>query len=220
MVIDRATTAVYEKKTVKEKVFEYLREAILKGKLPSGQQIRQDDIALQLGVSRVPVREALMQLEAIGLVKFSPYKGAVVSTLSPEDAREIFEIRSLLEAEALVLAFPNLSHEALDRAWQLVEEAGEEEDPLKWSEKNWNFHSFLYQFSERPRLIALIRSLHDNVAPYRALYLRSLDSHCESTAAHRRIVQSLRAGRIEDAARLLKEHLALAEMNIIRYLKR
>lgn len=70
-------------KTVKEKVLKSLREAIIRGYLTGGQQLRQDEIALQLGVSRVPVREALMQLEAAGLVTFYPYKGAVVSTLSP-----------------------------------------------------------------------------------------------------------------------------------------
>ena len=220
MCFNQAVATPREKKTVKEKVFEYLREVILNGKIPSGQQIRQDEIALQLGVSRVPVREALMQLEAVGLVTFYPYKGAVVSSLSPEDAKEIFEIRSLLETEALLLAFPNLSTEALDRAEQLVEEAGEEQDSLKWSEKNWIFHSFLYQYSERPRLISLIRSLHDNVAPYRALYLRTLDSHCESTAAHKGIVEKLREGEIEEAAGLLKEHLVVARQNITRYLNR
>ena len=76
-----------------------LRESILRGRYPEGQPLRQDAIAEQLGVSRIPVREALRQLESEGLVTFSPHKGAVVSTLSVGEIEELFELRAIIEAD-------------------------------------------------------------------------------------------------------------------------
>ncbi|WP_024821453.1 MULTISPECIES: GntR family transcriptional regulator [Aminobacterium] len=207
-------------KTMKQKVLESLREAIMRGYLESGQQLRQDDIAFQLGVSRIPVREALMQLEAEGLVTFYPYKGAVVSTLSPDEAKEIFEIRFILESEALRFAFPNLSNDVLDEALRLVEEAGAEKDSANWSDQNWKFHSFLYQYAKRPRLLAMIDSLNQNIDRYIRIYLRTLSFQSESIEAHKQLITALRERNIEKAVDLLKEHLKNAEHHIIQYLTR
>lgn len=207
-------------KTVKEKVLKSLREAIIRGYLTGGQQLRQDEIALQLGVSRVPVREALMQLEAAGLVTFYPYKGAVVSTLSPDEAKEIFEIRSILETEALRFAFPNLSDKVLDRAEQLIEEASLEKDPFNWSDQNWKFHSFLYQYANRPRLLDIINSLHESVDRYKRIYLKTLSFYSESIKTHKQLVSRLREKNIEEATALMKKHLKNAEFHIIQYLTR
>jgi DNA-binding GntR family transcriptional regulator len=207
-------------KTMKQKVLESLREAIMRGYLESWQQLRQDDIAFQLGVSRIPVREALMQLEAEGLVTFYPYKGAVVSTLSPDEAKEIFEIRFILESEALRFAFPNLSNDVLDEALRLVEEAGAEKDSANWSDQNWKFHSFLYQYAKRPRLLAMIDSLNQNIDRYIRIYLRTLSFQSESIEAHKQLITALRERNIEKAVDLLKEHLKNAEHHIIQYLTR
>ncbi|MDR7541769.1 MAG: GntR family transcriptional regulator, partial [Armatimonadota bacterium] len=92
-------------------VADVLREAILRGILLAGQQLRQDEIARELGVSHIPVREALRQLEAEGLVRLRPYRGFEVSELSPEEVEELYEIRIPLECQALRLAFPHLTDE-------------------------------------------------------------------------------------------------------------
>ena len=161
-----------------------------------------------------------MQLEAEGLVTFYPYKGAVVSTLSPDEAKEIFEIRFILESEALRFAFPNLSNDVLDEALRLVEEAGAEKDSANWSDQNWKFHSFLYQYAKRPRLLAMIDSLNQNIDRYIRIYLRTLSFQSESIEAHKQLITALRERNIEKAVDLLKEHLKNAEHHIIQYLTR
>lgn len=207
-------------KTIKQKVLESIRDAIMRGYFESGQQLRQDEIAFQLGVSRIPVREALMQLETEGLVTFYPYKGAIVSTLSLDEAREIFEIRFILESEALRFAFPQLTDEVLDEAEQLIEEADSEKDSANWSDQNWKFHSFLYLYAKRPRLLAMIESLNQNVDRYIRIYLRTLSFQSESLEAHRQLIAALRNRDIEKAVSLLKAHLKNAENHIIQYLTR
>src|ERR1044071_2584060 len=88
-----------QRQTVASMTVAALRERILRGDFPDGEPLRQDALADELGVSRIPVREALRQLEAEGLVAFSPHRGAIVSSLSLEAIEEVFELRSTIEPE-------------------------------------------------------------------------------------------------------------------------
>jgi DNA-binding GntR family transcriptional regulator len=102
--------------TLGQSVLDVLRKAILQGTFQPGERLRQEELGRRLGVSRIPVRSALMQLEAEGLVTFEPYRGATVRRLSVERTREIFELRILLEAHVIRLAIRNLSTEAKQHA--------------------------------------------------------------------------------------------------------
>src|SRR5436190_15995488 len=97
-----------------------LRRAIVDGEFESGSQLKQDELAERFGVSRIPVREALKQLAAEGLVTFHPNRGAVVSSLSLDDVLEMLEIRIALECRALRLAIPNMIDEDFDEATQIL----------------------------------------------------------------------------------------------------
>src|SRR4029077_2026095 len=125
-----------------------LRDMILSGEIAEGEQLRQDALAAAHGVSRIPLREALRQLEAEGLVSFFPHRGAVVSTLSLAEIEELFEIRALIEADVLRRAIPHLTADDLDRAEEIVDTARvafqRESDVGRWGELNWKFHSTLY----------------------------------------------------------------------------
>jgi len=101
---------------------EALREKILRGEYPEGAPLRQDTLAAELGVSRIPVREALRQLEAEGLVTFVPHFGAVVSSLSLSEIKELFELRALLETDLLRRAIPRIREEDLDRADEILDQ--------------------------------------------------------------------------------------------------
>jgi len=90
-----------ERQTVAAATTRALREKILSGEIGEGEQLRQDALAAEYGVSRIPLREALRQLEAEGLVSFYPHRGAVVSTLSLAEIEELFEIRALIEPDVL-----------------------------------------------------------------------------------------------------------------------
>src|SRR5882724_8675652 len=90
-------------------VADKLREEIIRGAIPEGTQLRQDAIAMQYHVSRIPVREALRQLDAEGLITIVPNRGAIVPALSPTDIEELFTIRALLEPEVLKSSIPHLT---------------------------------------------------------------------------------------------------------------
>ena len=111
-----------ERFTLAGATLQAIRERILSGAYAEGDPLRQDAIAAELGVSRIPVREALRQLEAEGLVTFSPHRGAVVSTLSLEEIEELFELRADIECELLRRAMPNTGDEQLTRANDLLDE--------------------------------------------------------------------------------------------------
>ena len=127
-----------------------LRDAILSGVLAGGQPLRQDEIAEQFGVSRMPVREALRQLEGEGMVSFYPHRGAVVSELSYHEVVEITELRLVLEPEALRKAFEPLGGEEFGRAEEILEEIdGEEDLGSRWGELNRRFHATLFAPANR-----------------------------------------------------------------------
>src|SRR5882757_868983 len=102
--------------TVAEQVANVLREAIADGSLAAGTTLRQDDLALRFGFSRMPIRDALRQLEAEGIVQIHPTKGAHVASMDATEIREIFVLRELLESEALSLSVPTLAGDKLDEA--------------------------------------------------------------------------------------------------------
>src|SRR5262252_10095689 len=97
-------------------VADKLRDQIIRGEISEGTQLRQDAIASQYRVSRIPVREALRQLDAEGLITIVPNRGAVVPALSPDDIEELFSIRALLEPEVLKLSIPSLTKEDFSEA--------------------------------------------------------------------------------------------------------
>lgn len=201
-------------------VAEVLREAILRGILLAGQQLRQDEIARQLGVSHIPVREALRQLEAEGLVRLRPYRGFEVSELSPEEVEELYEIRIPLECQALRLAMPHLTPDDLRRAAEVLQAIDAESNPSAWSQLNMEFHAILYTPSRRQRLLNLIRTLRTNVDRYLRLYISVMHRKEYSQREHRKILEAVRARDVEAAVAALEEHLGIACRMLVDYLRR
>jgi DNA-binding GntR family transcriptional regulator len=200
-------------------VAEVLREAILRNVLTGGQQLRQDEIAAHLGVSRIPVREALRQLEAEGLVTFFPHRGAVVSELSYQEVQEIYEIRTPLEVTAMRLALPRLSQPDLERAEEILEAIDRETEVAKWSGLNREFHTVLYAPADRPRLLALINTLRTNVERYQRIYISLMQHKPHSQREHREILDACRRRDVEAAVRALERHLGQAAQELVAYLR-
>src|ERR1700726_1444937 len=109
MDLESAPYSGIPRQSLPSAVADKLREQIIRGEIPEGAQLRQDAIATQYQVSRIPVREALRQLDAEGLITIVPNRGAVVPELSPDDIEELFSIRALLEPEVLKLSIPRLT---------------------------------------------------------------------------------------------------------------
>ncbi|MGN8545983.1 GntR family transcriptional regulator [Bradyrhizobium sp. 13971] len=119
-------------------VREALRAAISSGELAPGLQLRQDELAARFGTSRIPVREALRQLEAEGFVTFLPNRGAVVSDLSIDEVIELLEIRIALECHALRLAIPAMGEIDLEETTKILRAYDAEPDPAQWAPSTGN----------------------------------------------------------------------------------
>jgi DNA-binding GntR family transcriptional regulator len=195
-----------------------LRADILRGKLQGGQPLKQDEIAAQFGVSKIPVREALVQLKAEGLVNFYPNRGAFVSELSAAEADEIYVMRIALEKEVLARAISNLTVAHFKHAGEILAAIDHEENIAKWGELNWDFHATLYSPAELPRIMEIIQTLHTNIARYLVLYLAGLDYQKKSQREHRALLQACRAGDVEKAKDILEEHLRSASTHLVRFL--
>lgn len=184
-----------------------LRQEIARGVLKAGQPLPQEEIAARFGVSKIPAREALLQLRAEGLVTFYPNRGAVVSQLSAEEVEEIYAMRIALETLALRRAVLHLTRADFVRLEGLIVIMDEEPAPLKWSELNWEFHATLYRPCGMPRLLETVRVLHANVQRYVAMYLANPEHHAEAQAQHRAILATCRQGDADAATTLLAQHL-------------
>jgi DNA-binding GntR family transcriptional regulator len=190
-----------------EAVTQTLRRAILRGSLAGGQILRQESLAKQLGVSRVPVREAIRQLSSEGLVQITTYRGAVVAALSADDIREIYDIRVGLETTALRLALPHLSPAMLSRAATVLAEIETAIEAMEWGARNWLFHITLYTPAQRPRLLALIRTMHDNVGRYLQVYPALMQQQHYSQQEHQQLLAACQAQDEQAALRILRQHL-------------
>src|SRR5438445_10155909 len=116
MDLEAALDSAIPRQSLPSAVADKLRDQIIRGEIPEGAQLRQDAIATQYQVSRIPVREALRQLDAEGLIAIVPNRGAIVPALSPSDIGELFSIRALLEPEILKHSIPRLTESDLAEA--------------------------------------------------------------------------------------------------------
>jgi DNA-binding GntR family transcriptional regulator len=201
-----------------EAIADALRADILRGKLKSGQPLRQDEIAATFGVSKIPVREALFQLKAEGLVTFLPNRGATVSELSPAEVDEIYTIRIALETTALQRALPHLTITHLAQAEAILDAIDAEKNMVRWGELNWKFHATLYYPASLPRLMEWINMLHVNVARYVVVYLAGMAYRTVSQQEHREILEACRHGDSATATVLLQRHLQSAANQLITFL--
>lgn len=193
--------------TASEVIATHLREAIVSGHFAEDEPIRQDDIAKLFNVSKIPVREALKRLEAEGLVLFQRNKGAVVTRISEPELAQMFEVRVLLEVQAIRLAVPNMTETTFTAAERICSAFLGEEDVGRWSELNWQLHACLYEPAQRPFLINLIRSIHDKLERYLRMQMSLSEGKQRADHEHREIIAACRAGDTEAAAALITEHI-------------
>lgn len=217
----RSDTPV-QRKTVSMLALEALRDRILHGDYPEGTPLRQDAIAAELGVSRIPVREALRQLEAEGLVTVSPHVGAIVSSLSLDEIRELFELRAVIEADLLRRAFPHLTQTEIDRAAGVLERyetALARGDVQAWGELNWEFHSTLYLPERHPLSINIVQQLHNHSDRYQRMQLKLTRGETRANREHRAILEAVREGAQQHAISLLSSHILGAGRGLVDFLR-
>src|SRR3984893_4096226 len=193
--------------TAQGTVTDALRRLILLGKIPAGARINQDAVAERYGVSRIPVREALRQLEAEGLVQIFPRRGVLVSSLSAEELTEIYEMRDALEALAVRLAVPEINEDQLMRLEELLTSMDGDSDPSRWLDLDSEFHAALYAPSERKRLCNTIATLRRNTGRYLHIAVRSGDRIRLAQDEHRQILTAYRRRSVDEAVKALRWQL-------------
>lgn len=193
--------------TVADRISAILREAIVGGALPGGTVLRQDELAARFGFSRMPVRDALRQLETEGLVTIHPTKGASVALMDGKEIREIYAVRELLEIEALRLSCPKLTEGNLRDAAEILDQIDAEADVARWGTLNAAFHSALYSRCGNDRLLVLIDAHHNAADRYVRMLLSSFDYHGRSQTEHRDLLAACRSRDAEKAAAILRSHL-------------
>jgi DNA-binding GntR family transcriptional regulator len=197
-----------QRRTAHELVRDTLRRAIFSGLLAGGTHLGQSEIASQLAVSTTPVREALRDLAADGLIRIDTHRGAVVHDLDHDDLREIYEIREALEPLAIRRAARHITADELATAADLLDRMDRETDPAVWAELNWAFHALLGRASRSPRLFSLITSAQGSTARYVG---ESLKAHperlAEANADHRALLAALAGHDADTSAKLVTVHL-------------
>jgi len=182
--------------TAAETVLQQLRVFLASGRLLPGQQLVQEDLAEELGVSRVPIRESLKILEGEGHVTYHPNRGYFVTELSADDLIELYRIRQILEAEALAQAVVEVSDADIadiEKILEQVEQAAELGDVHALSEANRAFHFSIIELSGMNRLSRLIRQLWDASDIYRTVYFRDPVNRERVHSEHREIIDALKA---------------------------
>ncbi len=193
-----------------EKLREAIEEGIATGAFAPGMHLDETELAQRFGVSRTPLREALIQLSSMGIVVLRPRRGALVAEITPQRLLEMFEVMAELEAMCGRLAARRMAaadHALLMRAHKACEVACRAEDPDAYYHENEQFHYAIYAGSHSGFLIEQTTAMHRRLRPYRRLQLRVRNRLATSFSEHNGVVEALIAGDAEAASERLRQHI-------------
>lgn len=200
--MSRITPIVHKTRT--QVVVEVLREKILSGEIAAGMPLRQSALADEMNVSRIPVREALLQLEAEGLVKFEAHKGATATTLSAVQVTELFDLRALIETDLLAKSIPHMTEEHFAEAETILDSldvAFQDKDQIEsWSGLNSHFHICLYRAADKPHTIDVVHGLNTNCDRYVRLELYLASGIPKAQKDHRELLNLCKQGDVDNAS--------------------
>lgn len=198
-------------------VFQVIRTAIIRGVLPGGMPLRQDEISTTLNVSHIPVREALRQLEAQGLVRIYPNRGAVVTKLCASELANVMDTRIMLETGTLGAAIPLMTDETICKARQYLDEFNEEQNMEYLDSINLKLHFALYEPSGNKVAIGLIDQFHANVDRYlHPFYTKAGMPRVKNIAEHRALIDACEAKDTVLAKAILRTHLESTKQALLR----
>ena len=210
-------------RTLSAAIVEQLRRDILDGTYAAGEQLRQDALAASFQVSRIPVREALFQLEAEGLVVIEPHKGAVVSAFSLEEINDVFDLRVLLEPRLLAQSAPLLGAAdfadiaALDAEFNA---AIAQQNVAQWGQLNARFHLALYRQARQPRSLAIVTGLLQTSDRFTRLQMNRAPALARAESEHRKLLRLCQDGKLVQACEHLAAHIEKVRQDLHSLLKR
>ncbi|MCK0196208.1 GntR family transcriptional regulator [Ancylobacter sp. 6x-1] len=203
------------RQSLTDQIVTELRRQIITGQLAEGAPLRQERLAAELGVSRVPLREAIRQLEAEGLVVSELHKGTVVTSLSLAEIEELFQIRLVMECWLFEAAIPHLTEEDFDKAEALIEESIRTGNPENWGELNWRFHETLYRPGGHTIALRLLRTVHDNANRYVNLQIAVAKDVEREQADHQALLAFARLRDTKRGSDMLRMHIQRVSRNLV-----
>ena len=217
----RDKTTLSKEKHAYEIAYTHIREKIIAGVFSGGMKLNPTSIGDALGISRMPVREAIRQLDSEGLVTIRPNRGAVVTQLTPQEVAELFEIRSVLEGLAGRCAVANLTgstlHE-LQKLYELMNMARGEVD--LWINRHNAFHDFICMHSGMPKLYAEIKRVRDLIEPYLRLYIDVYHNTEIAGYEHALLMEAIRNQNADLLENCIRDHVMSPGNGVIRFLEK
>ncbi|WNV77080.1 GntR family transcriptional regulator [Geodermatophilus sp. DSM 44513] len=210
----------FERRTTSDDIADALRDAIARGDFADGEELNQVTLARHFGVSRVPVREALRQLQAEGLISAKAHMRAVVTALTVERVAEVLDLRIRVESYLLGRAAPRIGRTELAELRALCDEMEQVDDHEQWLTLNKTFHGRIYAHSGAELALDMSRQLTARVQRY--LHIGRTDGvhrNEEANAEHRRILEALAAGDAGRACAELEAHIGRTRARIVELLE-
>lgn len=187
-----------------------LRERILSGEMAEGETIRQEALAEDYDVSRMPIREALKRLDAEGLVQLTNNRGASVTSHSLSEIGEIFDLRILLEVDLFQRAIPQMTEADFTKCEQLLADMDasyEAYDVGRWGSLNYEYHMALYGAADRNLTNEILQRVNLQSDRYVRMHLSVMEQREPAKKDHRDLLTLARAGKVDDACALLTRHI-------------
>ena len=207
-------------KTIRRKVYGYLREKLLSGEIPPHEHLIEAKIAQEIGTSRTPVREALHNLEMEGLIESIPRVGYIVKSISEEEVEEICEIRRVVEELATHWAIQKARDrliEELRKNVAISEEKVSSGDVMAFVELDAQFHEIIARFSGSQRLLELAQTLRRHMLRYRIQSIYSADNVLRAIDGHNGILQAIEKGDLGEVNQAIQCHLDQSKKDVLRY---
>lgn len=210
----------YQDHSLSSRVFQKIRNDILNGTYKEHDELRENTLGKELGVSRTPVREALRQLELEGLVTIIPNKGAYVTGITKKDVRDIYVIRSMLEGLCVRWATENITEEQLDELEEIMLlsefHMKKEGSADHVTEMDGKFHTILYEASNSKILGHVLADFHKYVQLSRKSSIVSEERARKSIREHKQLLRAIRERDVDLAEQLANEHI----LHVIQNLKK
>lgn len=207
-------------KTIRRKIYDFLREQLLSGEIQPHQHLIESKIAKEVGVSRTPIREALHNLELEGLVESIPRVGYVVKPVRGEEVEEICEIRMVIEGLAarwaMEKAYKKLVQE-LERNISIAEENTSRGDVKAFVDIDARFHEIIAKFSGSKRLLELSQTLRRHMLRYRIQSIYSVDNVLRAIEGHKGILRAIKKKNLDEVNRAIQFHMEQSKKDILRY---
>lgn len=224
-VVDDVYLSPIDVQTLADQATERLRNAIQRGSLRPGTQLVERDLAQRLGMSRVPIREAIQRLVEEGLVKKAPHRGTFVYLPSPQEIEEITSLRIVLEQFVIerVMARWNPQHEAtLQAIVDQIRAAVINQDRHRMSELDAQFHSTMWEIADHSILLEIVSSLRQRVTRllYETIALMTSSELYGAVVSHEALIKVIKSGDVKAAKDEMSRHILAATDRILAYHKR